>query len=113
MERVQELKEKQALNIVDACFILQYIQQQLSPILFLRGSTPLCKVAQIHEVASCPDIHDHEVGGLTLQRTAVGNQDTNGVVGDNRKKKVHAYSVDITNLDEFPSLSVQDSNNRR
>ena len=107
MERVRELKLKQALSLEDACFLLQFIQQQTTPILSLRG-LPVNEVAHVHKLPNQEEQPLLQDRGA-IQRTAGGRQesDPNELVGVCTK---HDSSVvDITSLNEFPLLSMEDA----
>lgn len=114
MERVLELKLKLALSTEDALFVLQLIQQQTTPILSLRSSaTSLPAKGQ----TKSPSLHNdqmlqHEgLGGVTVER-AIERQgsDLNHSDGGYLRKDDSSI-LDITSLDDFPSLSLQESIN--
>lgn len=103
MERIAELGKKAQLDIRDACFILQFLQDQTGPLLSLRSTQttshskllsaggPRAAKAPAAATQSCP-------GDIILSKKKQSLKNVQGGI----KKGVE---LNIASLDEFPPVT--------
>lgn len=104
MEKVAELGKKPQLDIRDACFILQFLQDQTGPLLSLRTQATLSSSHAKLSTNGVPDV----------ARASAATQSYPGNLVESRKKQSLKNvqggikknpELNIASLDEFPPVT--------
>ena len=106
MDRVSEMKQKTgSLNVNDACFLVHFIQEHAKPLLTLHSA----KSAPDKDCKNLPEqVHKPLEFHSTASRHHLQKELTCKRVSQQKSYHQPSGEIDLTSLEEFPLISVQD-----
>ena len=113
MEIIQKLQGKKGLDVVDASTLLQFLQEQATPVLSTRNTSPESKDEREHSssAAAVRGPTSSRAGEQSSQVSAARRvhristlSETEEVWSLSKSKDARGLSFDLSSLEEFPPM---------
>ena len=109
MEIIQSLQGKKGLDVVDASTLLQFLQEQATPVLSTRNASPESKHEREHSPAvkgptsSRAGEQSSQISATRVHRISTLSE-TEEVWSLSKSKDARGLCFDLSSLEEFPPM---------